>query len=327
MKMVSWFAIVHREDKSVLWRRERGGYDHDMKRSSLIIALGLMACSTLASFAAAPLLRYEFTQSGPSQASTGSAALNLTTTYRDGNPYNYVTAAPVLRSGATGPQALNFTAGNVNVSPDEGYGTANVTLNDTNAPFLRGDLESFTISLWMLGLRSDRSNVNPRLFGLRNAANTDILSLQFAPGTPNKLTLVLNGSEGQVVLKPTTVEVPVSDSQWYFLSVTYEATTGQVTFYGGLDGGTLLSESASNTVAGEVNTLLDNATLLAIAGLRSVDQRRASGYFSDVRFYDEALSAQEIQGIYSVPEPKGITLLGASLLVIGWSYWKKRRAC
>lgn len=296
-----------------------------MKTSSVIAAFGLLVAGVVSSLAGTPLLRYEFDTPGSVQQSTGSQGLSLTTLYRDGLGYDYITNAPVQRAGSSTSKALNFTAANVNQSSDQGYGTAYASLTDTNASFLRGDLESFTISLWVLGLRSDLSNINPRLFGLRNAAGADIVSLQFAPGTTNKLTLVLNGAGGQIALKPDNVTVPLSDTSWFFLSLTYDAQTGLVTFYGGTEGGALVSETASNIIGGSVNTLLGNATILGIAGLRSADQRRASGYFSDFQFYDEALTAQQVGQLFAIPEPATPLILGAGFVLVGLSRWNRRR--
>jgi len=295
-----------------------------MNKSSLVAVLGLLAWSVVSTFAGTPLLRYEFDQSGSVQYSTGSSNLSLTTVYSDGIAHDYITGTPVRRQGASTSNALNFTAANVNENGQQGYGTASASLTDTNAAFFRSDLESFTISMWVLGLRSDLSNVTPRLLTLRNAGGKDIISLQYASGTPNKLTLVLNGAEGQVALKPSDLAVPVSDTSWFFLSLTYDATTGQVTFYGGAEGGTLASEIAFNTVGGNINSLLTDANLLSIGGVRNIDQRRASGYFSDVRFYGEALTATQIGQLYAIPEPSSALILGIGVVLVSLRCRKTR---
>lgn len=302
-----------------------------MKKSSLLVFLGLLACSVVPGFAAAPLLRYEFNTPGSTQASTGSKSLSLTTGNYVNTATDYITAAPVQRKGTSSNFALNLKGSNVDgglTTANTSKGAAQVTLDDSNAAFLRSELGSFTISGWVLQAAST-SNTDQglrRLFALRNAAGNPIIdfSLSTKSGEVNSsLYLTLYGVQGQKDFNPTSVNIPVNSSDWYFISITYDAITGKIDFYSGEEGGTGLSHgTGSNASSGVVNTLLKDANALGIGNVAYLHQRRVDAYLSDFRFYDQALSSQEIDVIYGIPEPGVSLLMGAGALVACLRPWK-----
>lgn len=300
-----------------------------MKKSSLLAALGILICTTAASLAG-PLLRYEFSQTGAVQQSSGSQQLDLTILNYNNQPADYITAAPVPRAGMSTGNALNLTAANV----DGGLSPTNVTKGAAQASlgtpggsnsFLQDGLGSFTITAWVLNSASTNSDaVLRRLFSLRDAANQPIIELSL--NTPKdastySLSLSLTGAIRQNDLT-STLSVPANNDTWFFVSVSYDSTTGQVKFYVGEEGGLLKSTTASNVVSGNINTLLTNGSTLSIGNVAQQHQRRYDGYLSDFSFYGSALSAQEIGELHAIPEPTVSLLIGTGLLLAMHRSWK-----
>lgn len=298
-----------------------------MKKFPILIALSLLAWSVAPSLGT-PLLRYEFDEAGSTQSSTGSSSLALTVLNYDNIATNYITNTPVQRAGAKNGNALNLTSSNVDSgvpSDKTARGGAQAFLSNSNAAFLRGDLGSFTISAWVLNAQPrDAVSVDRRIFSLRNAAGDQIVDFRLynPTGTKNILYLGLTGSEGSKTLTAPSVTVPGNNQEWFFISITYDASTGLVNFYAGGEGGTLSTASASNVGVAGVNTLLTNATLLGVGNVGYQHARRLDGYLSDVRFYDEALSAEEIGNLYAIPEPGTAMILGAGVLIVCLRRWK-----
>ncbi len=302
-----------------------------MNKFSLLAAVGLLAAS-ITSAISAPLLRYEFDQTGATQSSTGSAALDLTVTDWSAGSADYITAVPVPRGGGVG-YALNFTSQNIDTGLPAGNqtkGVAKAALNDTNAGFLRSGLNSFTISAWVLNVQMDGSDPNNnarRLFSLRNTSGQQVVDFILKGGTDNTnvLQLGLTGSQGQRTMTSGSMTLPMNSNEWYFVSISYDATTGDVNFYLGEEGGTLGTVAASNIINGEINTLLTNATILGVGNVDYNHQRRLDGYLSDVRFYDSALTAEQIGQIHAIPEPGTTALLGFGILTGGLLLRKRSR--
>jgi hypothetical protein len=300
-----------------------------MKKSSLLAALGILVCTAAASLAG-PLLRYEFSQTGAVQQSTGSQQLDLTILNYNNQPADYITAAPVRRGGMSTDNALNFTAANVDGGLSAGNitkGAAQASLGAPGGPnsFLQNSLGSFTITAWVLNSASTNTDaVLRRLFSLRNDANQPIIELSLS--TPKDassyaLSLSLTGSLGLKDITPA-ISVPANHDAWFFISVSYDSATGQVKFYVGEEDGTLGSATGSNTVSGSINTLLTNGSTLSIGNVAQQHQRRYDGYMSDVSFYGAALSAQEVGELHAIPEPTVSLLIGTGLLLVMHRSWK-----
>lgn len=255
---------------------------------------------------ASPLLEYKFDQVGTVQQSSGSATLNLTTYNATGVATNYVTATPTPLGSVT--NVLNLTSENVNPSSvDDLKGAAQASLNNTNASFLRNDLKSFTISTWVMNDYTAIGSTNQlrRVFSLRdNSQSKGVIELMISNTT---VIVSLTGGGGTQQFT-TDLTVPANNSMWYFLSVTYDDTTGALKVYSGEEGDTLDLYTGQNTTAG---TLLTTANLLAIGNVGYNQNRRFDGYISDVRFYDEVLNDTQIQQIYTaVPEPTAGAAIG-----------------
>jgi hypothetical protein len=159
---------------------------------------------------------------------------------------------------------------------------------------------------------------------LRNAANQPIIELSL--GTPKdassySLSLSLTGAIKQNDIS-STLSIPANNNTWFFVTVSYDATTGQVVFYVGEEGGILKSTSASNVVSGNTNTLLTNGSIFSIGNVAQQHQRRYDGYLSDVSFYGSALSAQEVGELHAIPEPTVSFLIGTGLLLAMHRSWK-----
>ena len=285
----------------------------NMKKTILTVLgvfLGCMASN------AALLLNYKFDQSGTTQVSSGSEPLDLTTLNYAGVATNYVTSAPT-RPGSNG-NALNFTDQNVDnglASGNLAKGAAQANLTNANALFLRGGLASFTISTWVMneftpvgGVSGDR-----RIFSLRNGS-AGVVELKISN---TSLLLSLTGTNGAQQFD-TGMKVPANVGDWYFLSVAYDSVTGAIQVYSGEQGAVLSLYTAVNATNGVVNTLLTNSTTLAIGNAGYAHDRRFDGYISDVRFYDEVLSSEQINALYTVPEPSVGAALGAAALLAGF---------
>lgn len=268
------------------------------------------------SMQASLLLEYKFDQVGAVQESSGEKSLNLTTYNASAVATNYVTAAQVPLGGVT--NALNLTSENVYPSSADALrGAAQASLNNTNASFLRNDLKSFTISAWVMNDYTLVTSLNAsrRVFSLRDSsASKGVVELMIS-NTSIIISLTGSGSDGtQQVTQQfnTPLTVPANNSTWYFLSVTYDDTTGALKVYSGEEGQTLSLYTGQNSTAG---TLLTSANLLAIGNAGYNQDRRFDGYISDVRFYDEVLDNTQIQQLYAaVPEPT----VGAALGVAGF---------
>jgi hypothetical protein len=256
------------------------------------------------------LLEYKFDQVGAVQESSGEKSLNMTTYNASAVATNYVTAAPGVPGGGT--NALNLTSENVNPSGvDNLQGDAQAALNNTNASFLRNDLKSFTISAWVMNDYTFNTTLNAsrRVFSLRDSsASKGVVELLISN---TNVSVSLTGSGGSQIFS-TPLTVPANNSTWYFLSVTYDDTTGALKVYSGAEGETLNLYTGQNSTTG---TLLTSANLLAIGNAGYNQDRRFDGYISDVRFYDEVLDNTQIQQLYAaVPEPT----VGAALGVAGF---------
>ena len=299
-----------------------------MKALPLLASLNILLTSLSVSYAA-PILQYEFNQSGSTQTSTGSSALALSVVNYSNVATNYVGNAPVGRGGAVTTAALNFTESNVDTglaAGDFAKGVAQVGINSTNAAYLREGLGSFTISAWVLNSYAHGNiSADRRVFSLRNAAGQAIIDLRLVNpvgAATNAMALSLFGTEGSVALTSATNAIPTNNNEWYFLAVSYDASTGAVSFYSGVEGGALVSVTLSNTVGGEINNLLQNANILNIGNFGYNHQRRFDGYLSDLQFHGTALSAQEIGELHAIPEPGSVALLGVSLIALAARPWK-----
>lgn len=301
-----------------------------MRIASLLAAIGFFTkCLTLAQ--GSPILQYEFNKAGSVQTSSGSSSLALTQLNYSGAATDYIGEAPVKRAGAVNNTVLNFTSTNVDtglVSPNTSKGAVQASINDANAAFLRGGLGSFTISAWVcnayapVGTSSER-----RIFSLRNS-NAGIIDFRLnnpGGGASNILTLSLTGTEGTLLFTATSVPVPANSNSWYFISVSYDAETGEIVFFTGEEGGTLKTASMSNTNANGINMLLQNATVLSVGNYGYNHDRRLDGYLSDLRFYGEALSVEKIGEIYAIPEP-GLSMLLSAGVLFAWIRLRKQSA-
>lgn len=300
-----------------------------MKKFSLLLGLGLLLCNAGFSSAATPLLRYEFNQTGSLQSSTGSRELDIVISsgpYNSPVPKDYITEAPVPRSGAGSNLALNFKGSNVDAGlPDAQtpLGSAQAALTSENAAFLRDGLGSFTISGWLLDVGAENhTDINlRRILSLRDSAGSVIdLTLNAPNGASNgTLSLDLTGSLGKLTLNPAAITIPLNSSSWTFFSITYNATTGELNFYGGEEGGSLAHAVVYNTntraAGGVVNELLKDSNLLSIGNAGYYHQRRLDAYLSDFRFYGEALTPQQVDAIHSIPEPSVSLLIGGGVLL------------
>ncbi len=268
----------------------------------------VVMAATLLPAEASALLRYPLDTPGAQQLSSGSASLTLTTT--DGaitpSPLDRIAVAPTARAGQSTTRALDLRYG----VGDEGRGVLTGSVVSTFAP-LTSELSDFTISAWVLDLTP---RVESRLFRLLGASGA---AIDFRLNG-DRLRLSVSGSG--VADAPLALAVPQSQTQWHFVAVSYQAATGQVTFYSGAEGGTLGTFSAVLLDGGgDPYVLYKNSHTLNIGNAGNRDQRRVDAMISDFQFFNTALTSQEVAALHAsvIPEPGVALLLGAGVLALG----------
>lgn len=281
-----------------------------MKKTLAILTATTSLCLSLQ---AAPVLRFEFSESGTSQASTGTAPLSLTTYQSASAPDNYVTSVtPGAPSVGTG-MALNFTSQNLEGAKATASGTLSA---DPAYAALTSSLGSFTVTAWVsdLNAKIDRR----RLFFL-SGGTTRAIDIFFSTGTNgNVMSLAVAGSGTEnperIVTSAPSVFVPNGNNEWYFVAVTYDATSGATSFYAGAQDD-LLKTSSSTLLnsSGQVYTMPTNSTTVNVGNSSVGASGVFDGYLSDVRFYGEVLDAQSIEALHAVPEPSTAAILGLGL--------------
>jgi len=281
-----------------------------MKKIVAILTLAVPLCLPLQ---AAPVLRFEFSESGSSQESSGTAPLSLITYQSVSASNNYVTSvSPGAPSVGTG-MALNFTSQNLEGAKASAMGTLS---SDPAYAALTSDLGSFTVTAWVsdLNAKTDRR----RLFFL-SGGTTRAIDIFFSAGTNgNVMSLAVAGSGTEsperIVTSAPSVFVPNGNNEWYFVAVTYDATSGATSFYVGAQDNLLKTSSTTLlNSSGQVYTMPKNSTTMNVGNSSVGAAGFFDGYLSDVRFYGEVLDAQSIDALHAVPEPSTAAILGLGL--------------
>lgn len=251
-----------------------------------------------------PVLRYEFEIPGSVQSSTGSGTLDLTTytgTRQAPVAGNYVVTPPVQRAGG-GSHALDFSA------TSTGFTAQTTNLSSTTA--LTSGLGSFTIAAWVL----DFEPINDARFFFLTGGSSHAIDFKVAlSGDRARLGLSVAGSAR--ANSAVDVSFAQNPDKWQFVAVSYDAATGQVSFYTGEEGGTLLSSSTTILNGGTPYVLPTNSTSLYLGNSVGWD-RRMSGYLDDLQFYGSVLSESDIQNLYSIPEPSTWGAFGGIMLLL-----------
>ena len=96
----------------------------------------------------------------------------------------------------------------------------------------------------------------------------------------------------------------VTDGQWHLVTGVYDNPTGVVSLY--IDG--VLDNSATFTPGITITPNDKHVFINGLDGELTIGKRHIDGRVDDVRLYDRALSATDVQAL--VPEPATIALLG-----------------
>lgn len=228
-----------------------------------------------------------------------------------------------LANKGTGTHALELSTGTRVTYALNADGESEKVLeffaNDQYAAIGNSDLGSVgldtTVALWFKGTAD-------------NGQGDYIIGGRYLPRlmlNPDGATLDLDAYAGASGTVQTFGTTNVDDGEWHCLAFVFDGeivggvTTGVVKLYvdGELDG--------SNTIVGTTDGgfYYDNTLWLGARdkyGDQSDVSNETQGYFDDVRIYDEALSINELNAIYGVPEPMTI-----ALLAVGGLFIRKRR--
>lgn len=120
--------------------------------------------------------------------------------------------------------------------------------------------------------------------------------------------------------------LPVSTNMWYFGAGVYDGSS--MTFYLGQDDGShTLPALASNTTSGSGNILNSTGDLwIGADPFHPGDaERMFDGAIDDVRIYNRALTASEINAVYTVPEPSTLTIFAIGGLCSLAYAWRRRK--
>ena len=123
-------------------------------------------------------------------------------------------------------------------------------------------------------------------------------AIRFAVYTP-----VSTGEPYGAAYVDGTVDV-VTDGQWHLITGVYDNPTGVVSLY--IDG--VLDNSATFTPNITITPNDKHVFINGLDGELVIGKRHIDGRVDDVRLYDRALSATDVQAL--VPEPATIALLG-----------------
>lgn len=285
--------------------------------SIAVIAAASLFCSGLSS-QASPLLRYEFSQTGAVQESTGSASLSLTTHSTLTETPDYIRTLPTGGPSVGTSNVLDFTSGAT--APYKPAMTATISAGEEHS-FLTSGLGSFTITAWVSNLNA---KVDRRRIFFLTGGSTRAIDLFLASGTNgNVISLAVAGSATEsperIATSQQSVYVPNQSAEWYFIAVSYDATTGTVSFYSGAHDDLLnLSTATLLNKSGEVYTMPTNSTSLSIGNSAIGASGNFDGYLSDVRFYGEALNQQSIENIHAIPEASTGVAISLGLVLLGF---------
>jgi hypothetical protein len=300
-----------------------------MKKTIQTVALVLLPLvGPLGSSLHAQTLYYDFNTTGSSQVSAGSDHLALTTVNSGFAPTNYVNSTPAGPSGNAGDTALDLAG--VSTAGGAQAGTLGTAVSgDTN---LTG-LSSFTISGWVSNLTAN-GNLQT-LFALNNV-NVPVVQLSFygTAGGASRLQFATNNSLGVVSNfggTGTALTIPSASSTWDFVAVTYNGTTGGVTFYEGAAGDTSLG---SYTPTGTQATPTSSSITSLYIGNQYYNlgsSGSVNGNLDDVGLYNTALTSGQLATVFSsegpqaAPEPStfGLFILGG-LAMLCWRVRKLR---
>ncbi len=134
-------------------------------------------------------------------------------------------------------------------------------------------------------------------------------------GTPHvSFSAVIDGSTSYAY-------EPILTGKWYFMAATYDGTTIS-TYIGSGGAGVLVPDSISAP-----GSILPSASDLNIGRDPShpFQDRYFDGAIDDVRIYNRALSAGEINQIYNVPEPSTFVMWAVGTIGLIAYAWRKRR--
>ena len=155
----------------------------------------------------------------------------------------------------------------------------------TSTVFHFGANQPFTITLWFL--KSGTGGIRPRLLSKRTGSIWYEVYLNDPNGNYIQASVAYNYSSG---IYTNIGQVPVNLNQWYFVAFVRDTNAGQVYLY---VNGQLQASSADATVNYPVDDI--NTPLMTSYTTGSI----LNGLEDDIRIYNRALSASEIQQLYN----------------------------
>jgi hypothetical protein len=238
----------------------------------------------------------------------------------DFSPHSGVDDA--LTTGVSGPGSLG---GNV-LSPGTDGGYAVIDAGNGTEDTAFDGATGLTILGWYYGTPSNPVIGNGRIVDSTISGNVSGFFLRAETTMAARLRLG-NGTAGANVDTPAGFFV--SDSTWRFFAVTWDGSTGAVSFYSGTD-----TTAASNVHNGNnglstignfgAATTFPNLTL----GVQGSNPSGAQfgAYLDNIQLYDTALDLTAIEAVRTaaVPEPSTFALV-LGLGALGFILWRRRR--
>jgi len=263
---------------------------------TLLIALGISLASFLS---AAPLLHYELNEgTGTTAFDTGDApAANGTLT---GSGSGWVVDSP---SGTGSSYSVAGSSGSSYI--DSGTVTKLQGLGD------------FTISFWM---KLSGADVNDRIFSTRgttSGASIGYLDIIATSADVNNMVLRFEMSPGSTGFSAFSPTFDATD--WVFVSIIRDESAGEIQYFLGdtTASSALVDGGVTTGMAAGSNQINQNSGPMRIGSTAaSPSNRSPDGFLSDFRFYESALTENEVNGIRTaaIPEPAAGVALGLAAL-------------
>jgi prepilin-type N-terminal cleavage/methylation domain-containing protein len=208
----------------------------------------------------------------PMDEGSGTTAYDMSGNGNNGNLTCYGTgcSGPAWASGKIGNGDIQF----IGTTGSSGPGSVVATVTGYS-----GVTTQLTWTAWIYPMATN----NDQMF----IGNIDQPGNYFRINS-GKLILAVNLSSGQKTLSGTTV---LSNNQWYFVAGRYDGNTMTVYLNGNQDSMVLASST--------LQSLSWGGGRLNIGAWTSGDIRPFNGFIDDVKEYNRALSAAEIQAMYN----------------------------
>lgn len=212
--------------------------------------------------------------------------------------------------------------------------TGRATTESPGTPLNLGSLSQFTVTLWLKtqAFRTSTSGSlrEGRVLVVGSSTVTDRLQANSFAITQQPIggASAANAKKFGVTFGTSTINAAVgaanTENEWTFVAVTYDGTTaGQ--FYRGTDTAAVVNSALTMPAGASLNIGTSGNLYLMSNPLTS---RSVKGWIDDVRIYNGALSAADVEqvrqdGLIGVPEP--LSIVTSCIGVLG--LWLVRKRC